>query len=268
MLGSLSYQFYSYFSLKSLVRLEALVTQLLFEHSLRLRFKANESNTSAPSSEEPSSDSVSEDQTVAESETASTKGKDSPNSEQNEDDGKNLVGRLNTLITVDLDNVGSARDFLILGERLYFSQSCRPNHVLVLQLPIQTGLALTFLYQILGWSTFVGVACMVALMPVPGYLTALGAAVERKKLQKVRRHPTAVMTLLTLFQTDARVQAVSEAIGTLRMIKLFGWEAKIGKELEEKRSEELEYVWKDKVKSVFLLRRGITDASSAHFDRS
>ena len=44
------------------------------------------------------------------------------------------------------------------------------------------------------------------------------------------------------------------------MIKLFGWEAKIGKELEEKRSEELVYVWKDKVKpSPF--KREVTDTS-------
>ena len=58
------------------------------------------------------------------------------------------------------------------------------------------------------------------------------------------------MILLTVIQTDARVQAVSEAIGMLRMIKLFGWEAKIGKELEEKRSEELVYVWKNEVKPM------------------
>jgi len=192
MLGSLSYQFFYYFSSKALVRMEALVTQLIFEHSLRLRFKADESSTSTPPVEEISSDIASEDQTVAESEISSIKRRDSPDSDEDKNDGKNLVGRLNTLITIDLDNVGSARDFLILGTFCTLIYPCRANYPLVLQLPIQTGLALVFLYRILGWSTFVGVASMVALMPVPGYLTALWASAEKKKLQKVRSSPAAV----------------------------------------------------------------------------
>jgi len=119
MLGSISYQFYYYFSLKALVRLEAVLVQLVFEHSLRLRFKADESNTSAPPAEETASDGASEDETVAESETSSTKGKDQSDSDKEETGEKNLVGRLNTLITVDLDNVGSGRDFMVLGMLLH-----------------------------------------------------------------------------------------------------------------------------------------------------
>jgi len=52
------------------------------------------------------------------------------------------------------------------------------------------------------------------------------------------------------------------------MIKLFGWEAKIGKELEEKRSEELVYVWKDKVKPADMLKREIADSCSGYSNPS
>lgn len=71
-------------------------------------------------------------------------------------------------------------------------------------------------------------------------------------------------------QTDARVQTISEgtilspdsqtrivsmphsdcfyiAIGVIRMIKLFGWEDKVSKKVEEKREEELAWLWKVKV---------------------
>jgi hypothetical protein len=37
------------------------------------------------------------------------------------------------------------------------------------------------------------------------------------------------------------------AMGVLRMIKLFGWESRVAKEIGEKRTEELKWVWKRKV---------------------
>jgi hypothetical protein len=36
-------------------------------------------------------------------------------------------------------------------------------------------------------------------------------------------------------------------MNVLRMIKLFGWESRVAKEVGDKRSEELNYVWKRKV---------------------
>ena len=42
-------------------------------------------------------------------------------------------------------------------------------------------------------------------------------------------------------RTDARVQAITEVMSVIRMIKLFGWEGKIAERLEMKRAEELRY---------------------------
>ena len=40
------------------------------------------------------------------------------------------------------------------------------------------------------------------------------------------------------------------ALGVLRMIKLFGWEHKMSEAIKQKRDEELEWIWKDKVRTM------------------
>lgn len=48
------------------------------------------------------------------------------------------------------------------------------------------------------------------------------------------------------YQTDARVQAVSETMSIIRMVKLFGWENRMSERLKGKREEELKLIWKIK----------------------
>ena len=48
-------------------------------------------------------------------------------------------------------------------------------------------------------------------------------------------------------QTDARVQTVTETMGVIRMIKLFGWELRILDQLNERRDEELQLDKKSKL---------------------
>ncbi|KAG8914833.1 hypothetical protein FRC00_010528 [Tulasnella sp. 408] len=50
--------------------------------------------------------------------------------------------------------------------------------------------------------------------------------------------------------TDARVQSVTETLGVIRMVKLFGWERKIEAQIYEKRDAELKFIRK---KQVFQL---------------
>lgn len=86
LLASVSLQWYSYYATIILYRVEALLVELILEHSLRIRLQAevDDSKNDAGSSAKPTT---------------------SP-----------LVGKINTLITVDISNVGEARDFLILGK--------------------------------------------------------------------------------------------------------------------------------------------------------
>ncbi|KAH9028263.1 hypothetical protein EDB84DRAFT_280751 [Lactarius hengduanensis] len=99
------------------------------------------------------------------------------------------------------------------------------------------GICVCFLHSILGWSAFAGMAVMVALFPIP--CTVAG------KIQKIQRE--------TAKRTDARVQAATETMGILRMIKLFGWEPKIAARLAEKREQELGYI---KLRQILIVING------------
>ena len=135
---------------RALALTEALLTQLVFEHSLRIRFKAEgskETSSSAGQSASPivtpetqsveGSTTLEGNDTQSDSTTSSTKGKAKANSpgaksaaakdEKKEEMKKdNLVGKINTLVTVDLENVVSAKDFLMVGKR-----KCRQTQILV-----------------------------------------------------------------------------------------------------------------------------------------
>ena len=125
---------------RAVILTEALLTQLVFEHSLRIRFKAEGSKENSPSTVQSASSSVTPETGFVEGSTnfegrdtesdttaSSTKGKAKadPSStksaaakdEKNEEKKKNnLVGRINTLVTVDLKNVVNAKDFLMVGK--------------------------------------------------------------------------------------------------------------------------------------------------------
>ncbi|KAI0317990.1 hypothetical protein OF83DRAFT_1118292 [Amylostereum chailletii] len=236
--GSLAMQWYIFITTGTLVRTEAILTQLVFEHALRIRMKAETSEDirSTPGTpdtaslvEEPGSDasgSGSGDETLhsGDSQSTTSKGKkrqpsvpEATSDHVKKDDEQpnaakagNLVGKINNLISTDLNNITSGRDFLFI----------------VLYTPAQCAISIWFLYTILGWSAFVGMAVMVLLFPVPGYVAGMMQGVQKETMNK----------------TDARVQAATETMSVLRMIKLFGWEQKMSKRLQEKRDEEVKWI--------------------------
>ncbi|KAI9431384.1 hypothetical protein H4582DRAFT_2085055 [Lactarius indigo] len=243
-LGTIAFQWYYFVVTGTLVRVSAIVTQLAFEHALRIRVKAETSSSpsatpdatpnSRGKSTTPDSGSIvevdimseeaggSSEETQSEQPTITAwriKGKrkeEAPGSDSGMEDGhkpgdsSNLVGKMNNLVSTDLENLVEGRDFLLL----------------VLYFPLQVVICIWFLYNILGWSAFAGMVVMVALFPIPGIVAG--------KIQKVQKEAAK--------RTDARVQAATEAMGILRMIKLFSWEPKIAARLAEKREQELQYI--------------------------
>lgn len=123
-------------STRALACTEGLLTLLVFEHSLRIRLKAEGSKEDGPSTVQsappivtPETESVEGSTTLEGSDvrsdttTSSTKGKakadpstakSTPAKDAKKED--NLIGRINTLVTVDLDNIVSAKDFLMVGK--------------------------------------------------------------------------------------------------------------------------------------------------------
>ncbi|KAF8157940.1 multidrug resistance-associated ABC transporter [Crassisporium funariophilum] len=228
----LCFEWYYYIATRTLVHTEGLLTQLVFEHSLRIRLKAETSDDekAVPSDQDKgSANEHSQVSTAVSRETstvtvkASSKGKatsdalpkTSETTAAEKKGADNLIGKINNMVTTDLTNIVDSKDFLLL----------------VLFVPMQTTLCMVFLYQVLGWSAFVGLGTIVCLFPVPGFIARKVQEVQRTRMKK----------------TDARVQDVTEAVNVLRMIKLFGWEEKMSARLEERRDDELMWLWKLKV---------------------
>ncbi|KAJ6574692.1 hypothetical protein B0H19DRAFT_1371649 [Mycena capillaripes] len=183
MLGSISFQWYLFLATRTLVRCEALLTQLVFEHALRIRVKAettekaSSSGTSTPADSETSpieqeelngsgdfsadADTVSQDETLQASSssiksTTSSKGKGKGKGKEllkeepaESPDARNLVGKITNLVTTDLGNITDSRDFILL----------------VMFIPLEIIFCVIFLYTVLGWSAFVGMGVMVLLFP-------------------------------------------------------------------------------------------------------
>lgn len=117
--------------MRTLVRTEGIITQLVFEHALRVRMKAESSDgdtTAVPTPDNASvanAESASGDLSRASlaSEQLLTQGKSvaqefesqADASESNDSASGNLTGKINNLVTTDMGNITDARDFLLLG---------------------------------------------------------------------------------------------------------------------------------------------------------
>ncbi|PBK89704.1 hypothetical protein ARMGADRAFT_1167459 [Armillaria gallica] len=256
--ASIAIQWYIFIATRVMVRTEAIITQLVFEHSLRIRVKASTTDSPGKSTAPtPDNASIKEDAPSTESSGSSTNlhgtsdavsinsrdancdvnttnqasssstevtqesasGQDASAAPAAQSDTSNLVGKINNLVTTDLGNIIDARDFLLIG----------------VYVPVQITLCICFLYIVLGWSAFVGLAFIIAMLPIPGFVAKFTQTVQEQRLKK----------------TDGRVQTVTETMNVLRMIKLFGWEKKMDDKIAEKRDEEL--VWIKKRKMLDLL---------------
>ncbi|KIJ45713.1 hypothetical protein M422DRAFT_227467 [Sphaerobolus stellatus SS14] len=254
-IGSIAFQYYIFLTTRMLVRTEGIITQLVFEHALRIRMKAESSQVQSNASSSvltPDTQSIAEDaddeseasstvnsgeETLRESSTSSSatatttssspnargKQKDTPPAvkvSETKSEGKkdNLIGKINNLVTTDLGNVVDGRDFLFL---LLFS-------------PVQFVVSVWLLYILLGFSAILGIVLSAVTLPLPGYIAKLMNKIQTDRMKK----------------TDARVQTVTEIISVLRMTKLFGWENKVNKLIAEKRDDELLLIRKRKLINV------------------
>ncbi|KAI8994066.1 multidrug resistance-associated ABC transporter [Trametes punicea] len=188
------------------IRTEAIVTELLFQHALRIRVKAETSE---------------DDQAVRDPEAMSASaGSLSDNggraAEASTPENRNnsfIMGKLNNLVTNDLANVTE-------GNRQWL--------LLLIKSPAMIGVAIVFMYSVLGWSALVGLATLIALLPVPGYLSGWIQSFQKGMMSK----------------TDQRVQLTSEILNVIRMIKLFGWEPRVAAQIDDRREAELKYIVK------------------------
>ncbi|KAF8311050.1 ATP-binding cassette transporter [Clavulina sp. PMI_390] len=185
-LASIFFQLYIFGATHLLAQVESVVTQAVFEHALRIRMKTTPNDDNSSSGVGPK--------------------QDNPNGGK----AKNMEGKINNLISSDLENIVDAKDIM-------------PT---IFSSPLQTVMAITFLYTLLGWSALVGLTVLMLGMYVPGKITARIHAIQ----------------ILQSKATDARVQYVTETLSAVRLIKMFGYEAKMEERISEKRHAEIKLV--------------------------
>lgn len=219
-LMSISLNTFLYISTHNFAQADSIITQLLYEHALRIRVKADSAGSGMPSEPPTKAPSVAsasgeeDEETVGDAtsiETRTVGASDEAPEEPKEDNSQHIVGRINNLVTADLANVTAARDF-----------------VLLLIVPFQITITIAFLYVIIGWAAFVSFATIVLMMVVPGWIAKQIQVVQTERLKKA----------------DARIQLVSETMTVIRMIKLFGWEKTTSGKIDNRREEELTWLWR------------------------
>ena len=89
--------------------------------------------------------------------------------------------------------------------------------------PLQIGVAIYFLYQILGPPVFAGLGTMIALIPINGF----SAAITRKLQMKMMK------------QKDVRVKKMNELLSGMKILKLYAWEPSFMKDVVDIRNVEL-----------------------------
>jgi hypothetical protein len=97
------------------------------------------------------------------------KGEGKEDEKKEAEKGSNLVGKITNLVSTDLNNVVDGRDFPML----------------FISLPLQIILCIVFLYKVLGWSAVVGMAVMVSLYPLPGWIASKMQDVQTEKMKIV-----------------------------------------------------------------------------------
>ncbi|KAI0782171.1 hypothetical protein C8Q75DRAFT_811859 [Abortiporus biennis] len=253
MMSTLAYCTFFYCLLVIKIEGRSILTQMMFDHALRIRMKADVSNSSNSSDPTVVGEEHTRDDSIVEGDresttdpsqsTANTTAKNKDKRVEKAKDALkekgNLAGKINNLVTADFVNIENGLFWQMLGKiynmNHHFikspSQYCVSMLPSVFGVPLQLTLSIIMLYKLLGWSVFPGIAVMVFAAPLPGYLTKLMHGIQTEKMKR----------------SDARIQSVTETMNVIRMIKLFGWEKKMRGILGQKRNEELKAVRKMKM---------------------
>ena len=89
--------------------------------------------------------------------------------------------------------------------------------------PLRIGIALYFLYQLLGYASLVGFASLIVIFPFQGFVS--------RSVAKCRKN--------ALRLSDRRIKSMTEIIGGIRVVKFFTWEESSLKRVFEIRKREL-----------------------------
>lgn len=116
---SLTTQQYFNITRRTQIRIEMLLTQLVFEHGLRIRLKGDtrssseEGSTTEDTTEGPTTENDDQQSVRPETDESSSAAPDKTKSLEN------VIGMVNTLVTSDISNITGGRDFLLLCKPIF-----------------------------------------------------------------------------------------------------------------------------------------------------
>ncbi|KAL8926765.1 MAG: hypothetical protein Q9172_001641 [Xanthocarpia lactea] len=119
-------------------------------------------------------------------------------------------------------NVGTIINLMAV-DSFKVSEVCAYLHFLWASTPIQFVMCVILLYRVLGYSSFVSIALMLAVMPLNLYIAKQFSRTQKK----------------IMAATDARIHTTNEVLQNIRIIKYFAWEIRFGQIVNEKRRNEL-----------------------------
>ena len=105
---------------------------------------------------------------------------------------------------------------------------CSYLHFLWAATPVQFLMAVLLLYNVLGFSSLVGIGLMILVLPLNLYI-AKAFTVAQKRIMAA---------------TDKRIHATNEVLENIRIIKFFAWEQRFQATVNDKRKVELSALWK------------------------
>ncbi|KAF3925946.1 hypothetical protein ABW20_dc0106339 [Dactylellina cionopaga] len=192
------------------IRLRAIIVGEIYAKALRRKASAVErilgqKNEDKKKAEKDKKDKKSKKKNTDEEEATPKKKKEEG---EEKDESQANVGAIINLMSVDSFKV---------------AEICAYLHFLVVATPVQLVVAITLLYQVLGWSSIAGIGVMMVLFPI-NYLIA----------RQFGRIQTRTMAL-----TDRRMQATNEVFQNVRIIKYFAWERRYEGVISEPRTLEL-----------------------------
>ncbi|KAK5166122.1 Transporter of the ATP-binding cassette (ABC) [Saxophila tyrrhenica] len=201
---------------KVCIRLRAIIIGEIYAKALRRRAAAGTDKVLGGATTNPSDKNETDKNILKRALTWGRKKKSEDTKTDNQqkdpiDDSQVTSGAIINLMAVDSFKVAEISAYL---------------HFLWAETPVQFILAIFLLYQILGYSSIVGIGMMVVLLPINMYISKKFAEVQTK----------------ILAATDARIHSTNEVLTNIRIIKYFAWEQRFLGTVDEKRVVELRYL--------------------------
>ncbi|KAI1460349.1 abc transporter [Annulohypoxylon moriforme] len=105
---------------------------------------------------------------------------------------------------------------------------------------ISATIAMTFLYQLLGWPSLIGVGVLLSLSPLPALFSGRQSRLHRFVMET----------------TDSRLSKISEYLHSIRTLKFFAWEDVASKTINAIRATEQQRIWKRNITSMLISMTG------------